>query len=187
MTCIVAYAEGGRTFMGADSAVSGGDQRTTLASGKVWRNGPMIFGACGSLRHGQLIRYGVDVPPRPHGMDVTKYLATTFADVVRAAMKAGGGMETYYGVEHSEAWSLVGYAGRLFYLGADSSVVESTDSYTAVGSGEEYALGSLHSTASGGYSVRQRLRMALEAAANFSSSVAAPFSFVSNTNKETDL
>ena len=67
--------------------------------------------------------------------------------------------------------------GRIFTMDSDFHIGESDVPYTAEGSGQELALGSLFSTTTVKTS-RKRVRIALDAAAKFNMAVQGPFTII---------
>jgi ATP-dependent protease HslVU (ClpYQ) peptidase subunit len=77
---------------------------------------------------------------------------------------------------------LVAYEGRIFQVYSDYQVAESSHNYEAVGCGSDIAMGSLHTTLN--HSVmypESRVRVALEAAEEFSAGVRGPFVYGTQT------
>lgn len=178
MTCIVGMvASDGSVHLGGDSAGVSGYTRTIRSDPKVFVNGPMAFGFTSSFRMGQLLRYRLTVP-KQHDEDLMTYLCGTFIDAVRRTLSEGGWMTTTNGVESGGCF-LLGYAGRLFQVDSDFQVAEPASGYAAVGCGDEYAMGALHALRDRVPIPEDRLRFALEAAAEFSTGVAGPFEYVS--------
>ena len=81
-------------------------------------------------------------------------------------------------VETGGVW-LVGYRGRLFYVGDDYQVGEYACGFGAVGCGEGYALGALFALHNGG-KPKKRIMIALRAAEYFSAGVRGPFRVLSS-------
>lgn len=143
MTCIAGMVEGGKVWIGGDSAGLGeGFALTVRTDAKVFTNGPYIFGFTTSFRMGQLLRYSFQPPPAHPDEDLTGFMATTFVDAVRECLKAGGFQKEEDGVITGGNF-LVGTAGRLFEIGNDYEVGESLDGVAAVGCGSDLALGAL--------------------------------------------
>lgn len=177
MTCIVGLAEGGRVYIGGDSAGVAGLDITTRADAKVFRNGPYVMGFTSSFRMGQLLRYGFK-PPQPHADDdLDRFMVTQFIEGTRRCLKDGGYAQVHDNTERGGTF-LVGIRGRLFTVFGDYQVAEPDDGYTSVGCGEDYALGALY-TAKRSLSPTARIRAALRAAAYFSGGVQEPFQIVS--------
>lgn len=173
MTCIVGVAEGESVMIGGDSAGVSGWDLTVRADTKVFRVGPYVMGFTTSFRMGQLLRYSFR-PPEPDAWDVDAFMATAFVNEVRQCLKDGGYARAKDGGEHGGTF-LVGYKGLLYAIEDDYQIARSQDGYMAVGSGRDYALGSLHST---GGPPHVRVQRALEAAAHHCAAVAAPFTIL---------
>ncbi|MFT0175080.1 hypothetical protein ACLKMY_40585, partial [Paraburkholderia mimosarum] len=162
-----------KVYMGADSA-AGGSYITVRADPKIYRVGPFLIGFTTSFRMGQLLGHNLTVAPRPEGADVFAFMCTTFVEAVRECFARGG----YARKEHereSAGTFLVGYEGRVFRIDGDYQVGENAVNFNACGSGEQAALGALHSTAGMPMLPEIRLERALAAAAEFSLGVRGPF------------
>lgn len=178
MTCVVGIEYEGGVILGADSAGTAGWSQTIRADEKVFTNGPYIMGFTSSFRMGQLLRYKLD-PPRPTATDrkdLDRFIATTFIDSVRETLKAGGYAKVDNNQEKGGSF-LVGVAGRLYMVDGDFQMGRSICGFDAVGCGDDIALGSLHTTARYAIPPRERVELALEAAAALSAGVAGPFTF----------
>lgn len=175
MTCIVGLVENDKVYIGGDSAGVGGYDITVRKDVKVFRNGPFLMGFTSSFRMGQLLAYKLRVPVRqPEYTEIMAFMVTTFIDSVRSCLKEGGFSRSKEGEESGGSF-LVGYEGRLFEVHEDFQIGESYDDYSAVGCGDNYAIGSLYTTRGGVWSPEERITMALEAAAHHSAGVCAPF------------
>ena len=176
MTCIVGIAQGGKVYMGGDSAGVGGYDLTIRADRKVFINDGFLMGFTSSFRMGQLLQYALKPPHPQEKADLMRFMATEFIDVVRNTLKAGG-----YASKENETESggcfLVGYLGRLFRVHSDYQVAESAYGFDAVGCGESYAAGSLHATPK--LEPKKRVLLALEVAEKCSAGVRAPFHVMS--------
>jgi hypothetical protein len=187
MTCIAAIAQGGHVHMGGDTVgVDTGHGRTSRRDDKVFRLSvpgklgalPMVVGFTTSFRMGQLLRYRLQVPALPAGVDVHRYLATDFVDAVRETFTRGGWRGEGEDKADQGGVFLVGVAGRLFEIEADYQVGEPVDGYAAIGCAQNIALGSLWMTRGTKHAPAMRLHWALSAAAHHSSGVAPPFTYV---------
>jgi len=160
--------------MGGDSAGVAGLSLTVRADQKVFRNGDMLFGFCGSYRVGQVMRYAFVAPKHPRRVDVHRYMVTDFVDAMRETLKKAGVGKKQNEVEEMEDGAfLVGYRGHLFEIHSDYQVGEAVDGFSATGCGEEIAQGALFVTQT--VEPRKRVRMALEAAERYSAGVRRPF------------
>lgn len=175
MTCIAGVADGSGVWIGGDSAGVSGWLSHVRADAKVFERGPFLMGFTTSFRMGQLLRYGLDVPNHPEGMDDAEFLSTVFVDAVRRCLKDGGFAKRESEVESGGIF-LLGYRGRLWRVDSDYQVVETEEGVDAVGSGNEVALGALWATAAD--DPEDRIWTALEAAAHYNMGVRAPFTVV---------
>jgi ATP-dependent protease HslVU (ClpYQ) peptidase subunit len=174
VTCIVGVEYNGRVVIGGDSAGVAGWSVTVRADTKVFRNDAYIMGFTDSFRMGQLLRYSL-VPPMPRTWDLDRFMATEFVAAVRDCLRDGGYARNDSGNE-SGGQFLVGIQGRLYRIDSDFQIGRSVDDYQAVGAGEDFARGSLHTSAD--QPPDYRVRKALAAAAHHSTDVRAPFHLV---------
>jgi ATP-dependent protease HslVU (ClpYQ) peptidase subunit len=172
MTCIVGIKAEGKVFIGGDSAGVSGWNLYRRADVKVFQKGSFLIGFTTSYRMGQLIRYKFQPPDIKDQQDVFEYMVVDFVDALRECLKDGGFAKVENQQEEGGVF-LVGFRGRLFEIDSDYHVGENLDSCAAVGSGMEYALGSLYSTR--GRSPVGRIEKALDAAAYYSIGVCEPF------------
>jgi ATP-dependent protease HslVU (ClpYQ) peptidase subunit len=175
MTCIVGIAEGGKVYIGGDSAGVAGLDVTIRSDKKVFHNGDFIFGFTTSFRMGQLLQYSFVPPKRFTDKDLFAYMVTDFINAVRDCFKSAGYAGKDSEVERGGTF-LVGHAGRLFSIEGDYQVGEQARGYHSVGCGADYANGSLYTTS--GLTPEARIQKALESAAFFSAGVSAPFNVV---------
>lgn len=187
MTCIVGLVDNGAVYLGGDSAATGGYERTIMTQPKVFQVGEAVIGGTGYLRLLQIVRYKFQLPTHPVEMESTEYLATLFFDALRKCLQEvghtqkDGDREGFYGA------LLVGYRGKLYEIAGDYAVLESTEPWFAIGSGSEYATGSLHTTAPLNVPPEQRVRAALAAAATYNLGCAAPFTVLRLDSVETPV
>lgn len=183
MTCIVGLVHDGITYIGGDSLGSNGYSKTVRKDEKVFKlkdskNG--VLGYTSSFRMGQLLMYaGGLIDSRDEPNINHEYLVTKFVPNVISLFEHGGFSQNNSGEKKGGVF-LLGYKDRLYKIESDYQVGESTFNYDACGSGEDYALGSLHSTHDTGLSPTERIHKALQAASEFSVGVQAPF-YIKNT------
>lgn len=177
MTCIVGIAHAGNVWIGADSAGVTGYLAVPRSDPKVFRRGPFLFGFTSSFRMGQLLEHKLQVKACDEGRETFDYMVTDFVDAVRTCLKDGGFASRKDETETGGTF-LVGYRGRLFQVGCDYQVGETTYGFDACGCGQELALGSLHTTAQELVPAQKRVLRALEASAEFCTGVRAPFTIL---------
>jgi hypothetical protein len=178
VTAVAGLVCDGIVWIGADSAGVSGQSVAIRADHKAFRNGPYAFGFTTSFRMGQLLRYRLDAPVPDADVDLHGFMCTTFADAARDCLKAGGWAEKDKEREAGGNF-LVGVHGRLFEVFSDYQVAERQDPFTATGCGENFLLGSLHTTENLDWPPEKRLLAALEAAERYSTGVQGPFRIVS--------
>ncbi len=172
MTCIAGLLDKGKVYIGADSAGVSGFSLRVRADQKVFVKDDFIMGFTTSFRMGQLLRYNLQVSPCPKSLDIFEYMVTSFVEAVRKCFKGGGFAEKKDEAEKAGTF-LVGYQGRLFCVESDYQIVENLLPFTAIGCGDDIALGALF--ANEHLEPEKRILQALEAAEQFSSGVRRPF------------
>jgi ATP-dependent protease HslVU (ClpYQ) peptidase subunit len=140
MTCIVGMEYQGSVILAGDIQGTGWNSKVVHTQPKVFALGGVGFGYTTSYRFGQIIEHAMKAPVVPDAKDqVYRWLITVLIpDIAEALKKAnfeGGGN------------CLIGVKGQLWELQPDFSVIRSTLGYAAVGSGTEYALGSMFNAA----------------------------------------
>lgn len=179
MTCIVGIEHEGTVYIGGDSAGVSGLDVVVRSDEKVFINGPLIMGFTSSFRMGQLLRYAVDVPEQDPRHDDMKYLVVDVMDHIRDCFHEKGFLAKEDNVETGGVF-LMGYKGRLYWVGSDFQVGRHLDGYAACGCGENYAMGVLHylSRAKPKMSPEDKIKAALEAAAYHSGGVLEPYTIL---------
>lgn len=173
MTCIAGIVDKGRVFIGGDGAASDGTLTVARRDEKVFRNGQFLFGACGSFRIINLLRYELKPPRWTAGADPYRFMVVDFIGEVRRVLMSAGAAKK----GEADGGFLVGFGGRLFNIDTDYQVGEAEAGYDACGSGGGYALASMFSTPR--QAARSRILIALKAAAAVSPDVRPPFKILS--------
>jgi len=173
VTCVVAIVDNDGVFMASDSNAVVGNTVFPRADKKMFtirsRYGtPMLLGFTSSYRMGQLLRWWT--PPDRGTMDVEQYIHTKFIEGVRNQLKTGGYTRVSDNREEGGTF-LVAYHDRLFEVHNDFQIAMPGIPYSSIGSGREFALGSLYTTQGGILSTEARAVVAVESAAQFSASV----------------
>lgn len=181
MTCIAAVADGRTVWIGGDSA--GTDiYDSALLLGvhrepKVWQQGPLVFGACGSFRVAQVLRWHLELPHLADDTDPLAYLSGPLAAAMREVLAMHGTLSVWEAdtTEQLTGSSLVvGFAGRVFEVFEDFGAGELVNGYAAVGCGASLAYGALAATEGLRLGARRRLELALAAAERHSAGVRGP-------------
>lgn len=174
MTCIVGYIDKEKIYMGCDSAGTSWCTQRELAKPKVMiknsDNINFIIGVCGSIRLLNIIEYRFVIPEfRYEKSNIDTYINTTFIDSLKQCLLANGNCQSTDSVQSMPDGSfLVGINGRLFEIQSNFAVVENNEKNSVVGSGREYAYGSLHTTKNiKSMSVESRVTKAIESAITY--------------------
>lgn len=179
MTCIVGIEGKNTVWLGGDSAATAGDgSQTLIADKKVFVNGDIAFGICGSPKIIDPLMY-TKFAKQKRGEDNREYVATVLVPMIKHAFKEAGCT-----VEHPEAGEvfhgeiLFGVGGKLYRMQSNFQLITDSQGYASVGSGSDIALGSLHATKKDS-NARRRILTALEASALGNAGVRPPFAIVS--------
>ncbi len=189
MTCIVGLVHEGVTYIGGDSLGSNGHSKTVRKDQKVFHLKDIknaVVGYTSSFRMGQLLMYGTGLIDNrdTHEKDIDhQYLVTKFIPNVIKLFEDGGYSKSISG-EKKGGCFLLGYKDKLYQIESDFQVGQSALYYDACGSGEEFALGSLHSTEGTELTPIERIHKALQAATQFSVGVAPPYTILNTKNNE---
>ena len=182
MTCIVAIAQNGVVYMGADHAASDDKSGWILSrkDPKVFKVGQYGIAFTDSFRMGQILQYNWSPPkytPTKTNSGLDKFMRTKFVDSVKDAFRAQGFGSQVAGQEDEGGIFLIGVCGRIFTMDEDFHIGENVLNFMAEGSGGAIALGALHATKNQ-KNPQLRMKAALEAAAEFNMAVKAPFSYI---------
>jgi ATP-dependent protease HslVU (ClpYQ) peptidase subunit len=182
MTCIVAIAQNGTVYMGSDHAASDDKSGWIMSrkEPKVFKVGQYGIAFTDSFRMGQILQYNWTPPkytPTKTNSGLDKFMRTKFIDSVKVAFKDHGFGDIGGTDEDTGGIFIVGLEGRIFVVDEDFHVGENVVNYMAEGSGGMFALGALHATKNQ-KNPKMRLKLALEAASEFSMSVAPPFTYI---------
>jgi hypothetical protein len=189
MTCIVGLVHNGVTYIGADSLGSTPYTKAVRKDRKVFRlknSDKVIIGATHSFRMTQLLMYSdelIDERDIKDDLINHEYMVTKFIPNVIDLFEKNG----FSRIDQNEKVGgrfLVGYKDKLYSIDSDFQVGESLCKYDALGSGSDFALGSLHSTEGYIESPIVRIHMALQAATQFAIGVEPPFYILNTENNE---
>lgn len=185
MTCIVAIKHNKKIYMGGDSLGTDSHMNKVVRTDeKVFIKDDMIFGFCGSFRMGQILRYVMQAPERPEGIDDMHYLVGYWIPVLIETFSEHGFRGPKSEDTHDETKTggdfLLGYRGTLYQIEEDFQVGIPAPQYAAIGCGGEYALGAIHTAKLLGEDDPKKLILtALDVAENFSAGVQRPFKVLS--------
>lgn len=172
MTCIVGLIEDDAVWIGGDSCGSDENSYMIRKDSKVFLHDDFIYGFCSSFRAGQVLKYKF-VEPVNDGLDVDEYLHGPWMSELRKTIVENGCLTSDNGIELGSNF-MVGYSGRLFIVESDFQIAESVLDFVSIGSGSDFALGSLF-TVDERWPAEDKIRTALLAAESFTGTVKSPF------------
>jgi ATP-dependent protease HslVU (ClpYQ) peptidase subunit len=177
MTCIIGLVHEDTIYMGGDSALTDTDNMTqrVMADQKVFVKDSMIIGCCSSLRVMQLLEHSLQLPDQGSRQSDIEYLVLDFMDAVRTVLKDKGSLKKENELETHDAQFLIGYNGVIYTVEEDYQMYQCTESWAAVGSGSDLALGAMYALRNVSMTPEEKIRVALEAAASYNATVRAPF------------
>lgn len=150
MTVIVgAITKKDGVVIAADSQTTSGGLKLDGDGGrtKLWvdKERGYIFGSCGSVRHIQAVQYHVEWPKfRPDEHELVRFGVTEVVPAVRAGVEGHGVLREKSGIEHLQAWTIMGLDDEsLLEVEGDFCVMPSINGRIADGSGYAEAYGSL--------------------------------------------
>lgn len=178
MTCVVAIIDRNKNiYMGADSQGTciSTHRKNSLTNKKVFFRDDFLFGFSGSFRMGNLLRHVFEIPEHPESMSIEKYIHTIFIKKIIECFNENNLTRKSEEVISAHAF-LVGYKGVVFLIDADFQVSIHDESYMAIGSGSEVALGYLFNhTYFDSMNSEEILINSLWAAEKFNITVGPPF------------
>ena len=167
MSCVIGIVQGKKVWLGAESCATTGDgERRYNKLQKIFRNGPYLIAFIGNVRPGQVVMPGWK-PPK----DIKDF---PDALIERFTMKGCIGIDSEDQSVTQATNFLIAFKNKLYEILIDFQMNE-VDTYTSIGSGSEFAMGSLHTTKSMKFSPKKRIELALDAAVYHSTSCAGPY------------
>jgi len=166
MTVIVGIADGDKVYIGGDRAASDGDSIISMSRPKVGVRGDWIYGYSGDIGIGQYLDV-IDLPilkdnDDPYMVIINELIYTLHERIDKIINN-----------DEPQADFLIGAKGRLFEISTEAwGVVEVNES--SIGSGSQFALGSLHTTYNYTIPIEERVELAINAAITYSPSCQGP-------------
>lgn len=167
MTIVIGYEHKGSVYLGADSQYTAGRQKTIGKNSKVFIAHGIGYAFCGSPRMGQILQYhSVEVLSGLRKDDPFAYTVCCLIPMYRKILKEHGFTYVSNNVEEG-GFFLIAFDGYLFQVESDFQVSTSDRPYIALGSGSEYAYGSLSATEDIYKDPRKHIEVALDVAKEF--------------------
>lgn len=190
MTCIVGIKDEktGIVYMGGDSLASNNYTENVINQRKVFKLNDTenaILGFSGMVRDLNLLRYAENLLDKRDEPNIDeKYIVTKFIPNVIRLFNDNGRNENHNGIQESESYFLLAYKDKLWKIEFNYAVLNTTNSYETIGSGYQYASGSLFTTEGSEFTITERIHKALQSASKFAVGVAPPFYIINTGNDE---
>lgn len=193
MSVCIAIKDKDRIYMGCDSQVTMGAGKHTLKSVnnfKIWKvegADNCLMGGVGRMRDICFTRVATDIVPLRSIMANEIDYATVVQTVVPAIWNnlisySCYDEEVFTKGDGIESQFLLALGGNLYLIMGDGCVEEIED-YTAIGSGDDLALGSLKTTGDSNFTPEERIAVAIDAAAHGNTYVSNPI-IIADTKTE---
>jgi ATP-dependent protease HslVU (ClpYQ) peptidase subunit len=167
MSCVIGIVKGKKVWLGAESCASTGDgERRYTKLKKIFKNGPYLIGFVGNVRPGQVVMPNWK-PPK----DIKDF---PDALIEQFTIKGCIGTDSEDQTIIQGTNFLIAFKNRLYEILIDFQMNE-IGTYSAIGSGSDFATGSLHTTSSMKFTPEKRITLALDAAVHHSTSCDGPY------------
>jgi len=172
MTCIIAIAQAGDVWMGADRGCwkHDGNLAISMPNSKLIRRGELIFGSTGTTASMKVLRI-MDIPSRRADISDMEYLDGSLTEAYFVASNKYRAIRKYDGEDLADN-VLFAYRGNIHEITGEGALI-SLGEYHAIGGGAEVAYGVLWATR--GQLPRERILSALRGALEHTGAVRAPF------------
>jgi ATP-dependent protease HslVU (ClpYQ) peptidase subunit len=178
MTCIVGVEHKGTVWLGGDSAATGSDgSQMLIADSKVFVNGAVAFGICGSPKILDPLKL-TKFTKQKRTQDLREFIAKSLIPEIKSAFKEAGCIVQH--PEHGELFEgsiLFGTNGKLFRMECNFQIIADAHMFDSIGSGANIAIGSLHATTKD-TNPNRRILTALKASSIANAGVRPPFKVV---------
>ncbi len=176
LTIVIADTDGETVVFAADSAAASGNEIYTLETEKVFKRDGYLFGYCASYRIGQILRHCVQLPEYPEeATDMEGFMVRALVPAIRKAVETEGAVGSGRGFLGDKTCILTCIRGQIWNIGPDLAVIRESP-FAAIGSGRLRAYAALHALRAAGIKpVQRRIKLALEATAEFTSDVRPPW------------
>jgi ATP-dependent protease HslVU (ClpYQ) peptidase subunit len=179
LTCIIGIIEDNITYLGGDGLQLRGDRKNTKET-KVHQRGEFLIGGAGLSGEIDLLLYSTDYIIPKEGQNTKEFFYNDFIPEYKRVLREHGRLTIIDNTEEMESQFLIGFRGELIVITQSFAVVidNHQDNYTAIGSGEDYALGALFATNNSDATAKDKISIALAATSHHNVTVDSPFEIV---------
>ena len=164
MTCIAALKHEGKIYVASDCQTSYGGTSFIDKTGKVFKKGNMLVGISGDARFSKIFRYNFNIPEHNNSIDDMEYLNSVFVDSLRELCNKKEHSTVISSKSETDSVAIIGYNKNIYTLACDYDVSIYDQSYKAVGSGKDLAMGALYATEGLDMEPEKRLELAVKSA-----------------------
>lgn len=174
MTVVVALRQNNSLYVAADRLISGDNIKTTMSRPKIWSRPGYLFGFCGTLE-GEHVQSKFK-PSKPTG-DIDTFMQGQFLEELKDFYDE---WNIFRDQRNDDGLGLIVCTGEYIYEHSPAylTMTRYEIPYMSIGSGSQYAMGSLYSTQDL-TDPRERLRRSVKAACEFSTSCGLPMDILS--------
>lgn len=180
MTCVVGIVTDEGVLMAADSRYTWADQVLSDKAQKIFYLNNMLIGTCGDCRVENILHYQVQLEDAPKRKQM-EWLVQVFVPKYRKLLKRHGASKAKNNLQSVDADIMIAIGKNLYTVYGDYCVGfmgNKPGDFAAMGSGEPYALGSLHSTE--GLDPKERVTDAIKAAIRFNNGCGGKITYMSS-------
>lgn len=189
MTCIVGVTLDKGVWIGGDTCASDKVSKFNNIQPKVFTHSievdtaisgfpsyeKMLIGCSGSFRTMQVIKFSFKPPSMRYRQDALSYLINEFTDELKATFAVKGVSKKSKDVDCFNGCFLIGFRGKLYFMDEAYQILMPESQEFAIGSGADFALGSLYSTRKSGKDPHARIEEALQCAEEYNLQTQGPF------------
>lgn len=161
MTVLIGIVEDNVMYLAADSIGASQHYKEVRRDSKIFRKKDMLISCTHTFRFRDIVKHEFELPEHPKKMSVEKYIVTKFISNLRILQKKLG----HVGSDKDGDLGcglLIAYRGNLIRIEADFQYAQHRMEYDSLGSGQNLARASLHSTSFYNIDPKIRIRLAFE-------------------------
>lgn len=191
MTCIIGMIdkENNKGYIAADTFGSNNFSGQNYVNNKIFKSidsPDILIGVSGSFRIMELLEFNSIFPENIFlkKQPITRELLvnTVVPNIKKLLEDNKAASYKDFGEDNFSSNILIVTKDSVFTIQANYAVLETTLPYTAIGSGKDYAFGSLYSTT--GSNIEEQIKLALKSAEKFQLNVKGPFKILNTENDE---
>lgn len=185
MTCIAGLIDkNGKGYIASDSVGSNGHNKSVYKNKKIFKKGNLLIGYTTSYRMGQLLEHNLTIPERKVGQLLDNYMYVDFVNAVRALFRDNGYLKVDNNTESGGTFLII-TEGRIFKMEDDLCLLETSDNFDAVGSGQNFAQATLYILNKyTKLTPEKQLTEAIECASRYIATVGGEVRFLSDVSTE---